>query len=180
MKILPDKEKVQKLSVTSGAFLFRGLGNGILSPPAILLFPALKEVTVCSEITHASHYFEADYIRSHLGKCIPVPNTTSCFPKNNRLTITPRYRARQILNIPQSFFLGAKIIVNDFLEELRGGELPGVTWQEPSFRYRGLCLKSFDLSEETFFCPPRPKKERKAASRRVSENIGGVNNAISQ
>jgi 2EXR family len=163
MRILPDKEKVQKLSVTFGAFRISSLGGGIPSAPVILLFPALKEVTVCSPITESID-FQQDgefYLHSHLGKCVRVSDASSCFPKNSKLTLTPESGAQPISNIIESFFRFEKSLVDDFLHNLRSGEWGGTKWQEPSFGYRGLCLKGFSHSHELFYCPPRQKYNRR-------------------
>jgi hypothetical protein len=183
IQTLPDKEKVQKLSVTFGAFVPR-----YSEPPAILLFPALEEVTVCSLITPGSAYIvhgqsSGYYLKSHLGKCIKGSDASSCFPKNSKLRLDPQLGSQPISNIKQAFFRDSKIVVKKFLKGQRSGEWGGAKWQEPCFSFRGLCIKSFESSEETFYCPPRPtppKKLSKAASKRVSEKICGVSNAISE
>jgi hypothetical protein len=116
MRILPDKEKVQKLSVTSGAFRISSSGGGIPSAPVILLFPALKEVTVCSPITE-SLYFQQDgelYLQSHLGKCVRASDASSCFPKNSKLALTPESGSQPISNIIESFFRFEKALWTTF------------------------------------------------------------------
>jgi hypothetical protein len=115
---------VQKLSVTSGAFEYV-LGDYVYSRrPKILLFPALKEVTVCSTITGFT-YRQQDgklHLKSHLGKCISASDVSSCFPKNSNLTLIPGNGVHPVSNINESFFRPKKSFVDDFLHNLRSGK----------------------------------------------------------
>jgi hypothetical protein len=133
IQALPDREKVQKLSVTFGAFQHRNSET-----PAILLFPALEEVTVCSLITYGSAYFVQGqmsqyYFKSHSGKCIKVSDASSCFPKNSKLRLNPQHGSKPISNVQETFFRSSKNVVNEFLEDQRSGAWRDVKWREPSF-----------------------------------------------
>jgi len=112
-KILPDREKVQKLSVTFGAFQFVLGDDDYSRPPDILLFPALKEVTICSLINGEADIEQHGefYLKSHLGECVPSSGASSCFPKNSNLTLIPEngsHGAQPISNITESFFSSEK------------------------------------------------------------------------
>jgi hypothetical protein len=156
MRILPDKEKVQKLSVSHHFWTI------IESTPHILLFPALKDVTVCSFIAHSwcsDLYYPEVHLKSHRGQCFRASDVSSCFPKDKELTLTTKKGSRPVSNIKKVFFSYDEEVVKQFLEGLHNGIWGDLMWQEPSFSHRALCLES--LSEKSFYCRPYGVARRK-------------------
>jgi len=124
LSIMPDKEKIQRLSVTNDS-------KALTQKPLILEFPKLKEVTVSFRLEEA---LLRNMEGGHIGACRRTGGCGPCFPNFNALIY--------IFEIAHS-----QIMVAFLLKDVQSKVWGNLDWQEPEFQYKAMCTLPWTYSQ---------------------------------